>query len=454
MKMNKKKLLTMSIVGALMMSASSVWANPVTDADDPAYVELVQVPDNAKAKSEAISGEQLSKLAVATKDVKLVDAKADTHAVALYRYLSAVGKSGKVIYGHENDVHHKMFRPAGGSESDTKDVVGSVSGIVGFDALSFVGDEQRLDDCEWNMGKTYVDKMVEQTLPAAKEGAIISLSMHMPNFDLVERRAAVTGSTPENRDHYMNYTTHISEGNVVHRILPGGDLNASYNGYLDRVAEYGSRMEAEGVPVLFRPLHEHNGYWFWWGKEHCSEGDFQKLWEYTVKYLRDTKGVHNFLYVYSPNGHFNTEADYLERYPGDKWVDIMGVDTYDDDQTGQWYELLGKDLDIMSDTAARHHKLIAITEAGVRRGGSLAVTGNVDKAWFSKVADIATAHQVPYFMTWSNFEKLEHNFFAPYMVSKTKGHEMVNEFVDFYNGENTLFADGINWQALDMYGNK
>ena len=132
----------------------------------------------------------------------------------------------------------------------------------------------------------------------------------------------------------------------------------------------------------------------------------------------------------------------------------MGVDTYDDDQTGQWYELLGKDLDIMSDTAAKHHKLIAITEAGVRRGGSLAVTGNVDKAWFSKVADIATAHQVPYFMTWSNFEKLEHNFFAPYMVSKTKGHEMINEFVDFYNGENTLFADGINWQALDMSSNK
>ena len=46
-------------------------------------------------------------------------------------------------------------------------------------------------------------------------------------------------------------------------------------------------------------------------------------------------------------------------------------------------------------------------------------------------------------MTWSNFEKLPHNFFAPYMVSKTKGHEMVNDFVNFYNEDTSLFADGL-----------
>lgn len=298
------------------------------------------------------------------------------------------------------------------------------------------------------MGKTYVDKMVELTTPAVKEGAIISLSMHMPNFDMVERRAEVTGSTPENRDHYINYSTHISEGNVVHRVLPGGDLNKSLNGYLDRVADYALRMEKEGAPILFRPLHEHNGYWFWWGKDHSSAKDFQKLWEYTVTYLRDTKGVHNMLYVYSPNGHFNNTDEYLDRYPGDKWVDIMGVDTYDDDQTGEWYKLLDEDLKVMNQVADKNGKLTAISEAGVRRGGSLCVTGNVDKDWFGKVAKIAVDNKAAYFMTWSNFEKLEHNFFAPYMVSKTRGQEMINNFVDFYNMPETIFADGVNWQAL------
>lgn len=448
--MNKKKFLSAAIAFALTASFSAAaLADPVTDADDAAYVELTAAADNARAKGEAVSPEELERLAVPRAAVKLADKKASAETVALYRYLSAVPKAGRVIYGHENDAHHKMFRPDGGSESDTKDVTGSLAGIVGFDALSLVGDEQRLDDCEWNMGKTYVDKMVEITKKAAAEGAIITLSMHMPNFALVERRAAVTGSTPENRDHYINYTTHIAEGNVVHRILPGGDLNGSYNGYLDRIAEYGSRMAEDGVPVIFRPFHEHNGYWFWWGREHCSAEDFQRVWEYTVKYLRDTKGVHNLLYVYSPNGHFKTEADYLERYPGDAWVDVMGVDTYDDDQTGQWYKELSGDLAVMEKASSGHGKLMAITEAGVRRGGSLAVSGNADKQWFSRVARIALEHKVPYYMTWANFEKLPHNFFAPYMVSKTRGHEMINEFVDFYNEPETLFADGINWRVLD-----
>lgn len=126
----------------------------------------------------------------------------------------------------------------------------------------------------------------------------------------------------------------------------------------------------------------------------------------------------------------------------------MGVDTYDDDQTGQWYTDLCGDLDVMQQVSAKHGKLMSITEVGVRRGGSLAVTGNVDKQWFSKVAKIAVDHKVPYFMTWSNFEKLTNNFFAPYMVSKNRGHEMINEFVDFYNEPATLFADGVNWQSL------
>ena len=100
-------------------------------------------------------------------------------------------------------------------------------------------------------------------------------------------------------------------------------------------------------------------------------------------------------------------------------------------------------MEIIEKLAAKHGKVMALTEAGVRRGGSLAVTGNVDKQWFSKVSAICAKHKAPYFMTWSNFEKLPHNFFSPYMVSKTRGHEMVNDFVNYYNESNTLFADGL-----------
>lgn len=440
--MNKKYLRAALVCACLSMSPAAVFANPVTDADDPAYVERTVQPDAAKAKAEAPTIAQLAPLV----NDKLVpaDKKATKDTIGLYRYLDAVGRSGYVIYGHENDSHHKMFRPEGGSESDTKDVTGSLAGMTGFDALSFTGDELRLTDVEANMGVTCVDRMVDITTKAAKEGSILTLSMHLPNFDLVAKKAKVTGKVD-----YSGYSPNVMEGNVAHRILPGGDLNKLYTGYLDMVADYGLRMQKQGIPVIFRPLHEHNGYWFWWGAKNTSAEDFQKLWEYTVKYLRDTKGVHNFLYAYSPNGPFETAESYLDRYPGDAWVDIMGIDSYDDDQTGAYFRNLDASLGVMQQVAAQHDKVIAVTEAGVRQGGSLAVSGNVDKKWFSEVAAIAERHHAPYFMTWSNFEKLPHNFFSPYMVSKTRGHEMINDFINFYNEKGTLFADGIaDYRAL------
>ena len=55
--------------------------------------------------------------------------------------------------------------------------------------------------------------------------------------------------------------------------------------------------------------------------------DYQALWRMTVEYLRDEKGLHNLLYVYSPDV-FETEAEYLERYPGDAYVDVLGSDDY------------------------------------------------------------------------------------------------------------------------------
>lgn len=49
--------------------------------------------------------------------------------------------------------------------------------------------------------------------------------------------------------------------------------------------------EGELIPVIFRPYHEHNGDWFWWGKGVNSEEDYIKLWQFTVEYLRDEKDV-------------------------------------------------------------------------------------------------------------------------------------------------------------------
>ncbi len=84
------------------------------------------------------------------------------------------------------------------------------------------------------------------------------------------------------------------------------------------------------APLIFRPFHELDGGWFWWGKPHCTREEFVLLWQFTVSYLRDSLDVHNFIYTFSPDCRFNNEEEYLERYPGDGFADMVGVDNYAD----------------------------------------------------------------------------------------------------------------------------
>jgi len=53
------------------------------------------------------------------------------------------------------------------------------------------------------------------------------------------------------------------------------------------------------IPIIFRPWHENNQRRFWWAVRGDGR-DFIKLWRFTVEYLRDTSGVHNLLYAYTP----------------------------------------------------------------------------------------------------------------------------------------------------------
>jgi mannan endo-1,4-beta-mannosidase len=93
---------------------------------------------------------------------------------------------------------------------------------------------------------------------------------------------------------------------------------------LDRVAEGLEQLKQAKVVVLWRPFHEMNGNWFWWnGKDPAT---FIKLWQQMFDYFTNTKKLDNLLWVYSPN-HGEKVTDY---YPGDRYVDLVGLDAYTD----------------------------------------------------------------------------------------------------------------------------
>ncbi|HKO77124.1 MAG TPA: glycosyl hydrolase, partial [Flavobacterium sp.] len=189
-------------------------------------------------------------------------------------------------------------------------------------------------------------------------------------------------------------------------ILPGGTRHDWFKQKLDQVAVFSSKLKGskdELIPFIFRPFHEFDGSWFWWGADFCSADDYKAAYQFTVEYLRDTKGVHNILYAFSPDNSYSTSTNYLSRYPGDAYVDVLGMDNYGDlnnqEQTGA--DKANAKLKMLSDLAITKVKIAAMTETGYRVTATIAPVTN----WFSiYLYSTLTANniQISYVMFWNN----------------------------------------------------
>jgi mannan endo-1,4-beta-mannosidase len=107
-------------------------------------------------------------------------------------------------------------------------------------------------------------------------------------------------------------------------LAPNDETHTRWLQELDIIAAGLQELKEAGVVVLWRPFHEMNGGWFWWG---AKEPDtFIKVWQHMFNYFSKTKGLDNLLWVYSPN-HGDKTAAY---YAGDHYVDLVGLDAYTD----------------------------------------------------------------------------------------------------------------------------
>ncbi len=370
----------------------------------------------------------------------LVNKNATGETKRLYEYLEVVSSEGKYIFGHQNSAHIYVYENAEGN-SDVKELTGSYPGIIGLDSLSLTGNEM-----ESNSQEEAVQKCIELSKNVVKEGVILTLSTHLPNFS--DDRFEPDDGVYDYRTADFLDCKNLS-GNCAKEILPGGAYNNRYNAYLDLIVTYAKGIG--DIPVLFRPLHENNGDWFWWGSI-TSIQTYQELFQYTVRYLTQ-KGVNNFLYVYSPNGPFSSMQDYMERYPGDEYIDIVAFDYYDDylepNETyrEKFMDEMKETSKVVAEVAKLHNKIPAISETGSRvmrengKNDGLAMYNNPMKGhnWYIKIGDIAIEYGIPYYLVWGNFEAT--NSYLPFKISKNENHEMAEEFIDLYHCENSIFAD-------------
>ena len=160
---------------------------------------------------------------------------------------------------------------------------------------------------------------------------------------------------------------------IVKALQAGTRENQIIKADLDELADYLWILKHKNIPVIWRPLHEAAGKWFWWGKDPNS---FKKLW----KLVYDTfekKGLNNLIWVWT------SETNDANWYPGDAYVDIIGRDTYHRGDAAD----LEKDFTTLK--KAYPDKLIALSECG-------------DVATIDKQL-VAGAKWV-WFMTWYDYE--------------------------------------------------
>jgi endoglucanase len=343
-----------------------------------------------------------------------IDVNATSETRALYANLGRLAKD-HTLFGHQHATEYGHGWAGDEDRSDVKSVVGSHPAVIGVDLSGFSGrSRDQIEQTKSDLKKTVVDTY--------NRGGVTTIAWHFPN--------------PVSKGGF--YWVDSLSLPAVKYIIPGGQAHDAYKTILRDIGEWAKSLKGSDgtlAPVIFRPYHEFDGDWFWWGAGHCTPEEFVTLWRFTVSYLRDSLQVHNFLYAFSPDNKFNTREEFLSRYPGDNWVDMVGMDNYGDMGRDGSYAMdkAIRKLRIVSDYAKEKGKLAAFTETGLE--------SIPNPTWWTEtlLKVMRTDNmQLCYVLVWRNDTKSPTHYYAPY-----PGHSSVPDFVKFYQDSYTLFENDL-----------
>jgi mannan endo-1,4-beta-mannosidase len=142
-------------------------------------------------------------------------------------------------------------------------------------------------------------------------------------------------------------------------ITRGENFNNILLEQIDEVAEGLKKLEELHIPVLWRPYHEMNGIWFWWGNKQGDDG-FKALWNIMYDRFTNFHGLSNLIWVWNTNAPRDWENDQAYAYdlffPGPEYVDVLAADIYKKDYKQSHHD------DLLS---LANGKLIALGEIGI-----------------------------------------------------------------------------------------
>lgn len=197
-----------------------------------------------------------------------------------------------------------------------KNASGKIPALVGLDFLHATGLSSEGD---WHHGYTTATlALAEETF---KRGGFPAYCWHwMDPGKVVETfYTESSGNTPFTTFNLNNAFTDTSTYAAFNT------SSAEYKAIIrdmDTVASFLKRLADKDIPVLWRPLHEASGKWFWWG--YRGPKACKALYQLMFDRFTKTHGLKNLLWVWTTDEAGNA----IDWYPGDAYVDIVGRDYY------------------------------------------------------------------------------------------------------------------------------
>lgn len=339
-----------------------------------------------------------------------------TPAAQLVERLAQTAAKRQFLFGHHDDTVYGHTWCGDEGRSDVKEVCGRYPALMNWDLglIEWQRTEQ-LDGVNFN-------RMRREIVAQDARGGLNAFSWHLRNPLTRGDSWDVQGI-----DRMKPETCPVAKA-----VDPACTLNDTLRTWIGRVADFiGSLRRADGsrIAVVFRPWHEHSGSWFWWGRNHCSPAEYKALWRLTREVF-DARGIDNVVWAYSPDV-VDSYADYIERYPGDKYVDIMGADVYHrDGEAGvpAFYHNLNRSLRAAQLAATHHRKLLAFSETGSE-------TLPMAHWWTKVLLPALKPYNVAYVCVWRNAHDKPEHFYAPY-----PGQASAADFCKFASSPRVVMA--------------
>ncbi|NGM84866.1 glycosyl hydrolase [Paenibacillus sp. 7124] len=253
-----------------------------------------------------------------------VNPSASAEARELLGYLA--GLSGNSLISGQHDYLESPDEFSNKLENAT----GKYAALHGYELGAINGQSPDTIDRQRNA-------VVHSAINWYRSGGIVAMTFH----------ENLPGTAPT----WSNVSMSLSQSEFDAYVTPGTEQYKRLIADLDQTAGYLKQLQSAGVPVLWRPYHEMNGDWFWWG----GKNNFSALWGIMYDRFVGKHKLNNLLWVWNPNAPNGYADAYDPYYPGADKVDILAADIYNNDYQQPYYDSLLKLAD---------GKPIAIGESG------------------------------------------------------------------------------------------